>query len=248
MDISCVIIAKNEENNLKDCIASVSFCNEIIVIDDYSDDKTVSIAKKEGAKVITHSLEKNFSAQRNFGLSKTKNDWVLFIDADERVSKNLKNEIIKVISQNSLISGYYIKRDDFMWGKFLKHGESGNIFFLRLVKKHTGIWTGKVHEKWVSSEPTLELKFPLLHYPHVNTKEFLKEINFYSTIRAEELFEKKEKTNFISLISYPGGKFLQNYIFKLGFLDGIPGILFALFMSFHSFLVRAKLWLLYDKK
>ncbi len=245
MAVSAVILTKNEEGNMKDCIASLSFCSEIIVIDDNSSDNTVSLAKKLGAKVITHPLINDFSQQRNFALAHTTHEWVLFIDADERVSRKLQKEILEVTMQ-SKISGYYIKRIDFMWGKFLKHGETGDLYFLRLAKKNTGKWVGKVHETWVSTQPIKELSSVLFHYPHVDMQEFLREINFYSTLRSQELFEQKEKTNIVQIWIYPYGKFFINYIVKSGFLDGIPGLLFAVCMSFHSFLVRGKLWQLWE--
>lgn len=244
--ISAIILAKNEEQNIIDCIQSVKFCDEIIVIDDNSTDTTASLAKKSGAKVITHPLTNDFSKQRNFGLTLATHEWVLFIDADERVSNDLGEEIQSVTQKHAAISGYYMKRIDSMWGKFLKHGETGSIYFLRLAKKHSGTWVGKVHESFISSEPTAELKQPLLHFPHVTLDEFLREINFYSTLRAEELFEEQVKTNWFQIAAFPIGKFIQNYFGKQGFLDNTPGLVFAIVMSLHSFLVRGKLWLLWE--
>lgn len=251
MDISAIILAKNEENNIKDCIATLSFCQEIIVIDDNSTDKTANIAKKLGAKVITHGLGNDFSSQRNFAMTKAKHLWILFIDADERVTLNLKKEILEK-TKHPTADAYYLPRIDYMWGKLLKHGEVGNIYILRLARKDSGAWVGAVHENWITQGKTAELKAPLLHYPHVNTEEFLKEINHYSTIRAQELFEQKIKLSAswrmtLQILAYPIGKFLRNYILRLGFMDGIPGFVLAMLMSFHSFLVRAKLWQLQEK-
>src|SRR3972149_11239736 len=120
--ISAVVITKNEEKNIERCIKSLLWCSEIVVVDDYSDDKTVKLAKKLGAKVYQHSLDNDFSEQRNFGLLKAKGDWVLFVDADEVVSAKLQKEIIKSITQNKHV-GFYIKRYDVWMGKVLKHGE-----------------------------------------------------------------------------------------------------------------------------
>jgi glycosyltransferase involved in cell wall biosynthesis len=246
MALSAIILTKNEEKNIEACLKSASFCDEIIVIDDNSSDKTVAIAKKLGANVISHSLANDFAKQRNFGLSQATSEWVLFLDADERISKELQKEIIQVTKKESKISGYYIKRLDFMWGRFLQHGETGDLYFLRLAKKTAGKWVGKVHESWVSTQPTSELRETLLHYPHINMQEFLREINFYSTLRAQELFDQKQKTSVFQIIFYPTGKFFINYILKLGFLDGTPGLIFAICMSFHSFLARGKLWQLWE--
>lgn len=237
--VSAVILAKNEEKNIKDCITSLNWCREIIVIDDNSTDKTAEIARKLGAKVYNHSLNNDFSSQRNFGLSKANNQWVLFVDADERLSEALALEISN-ISNN--FSGLFIKRRDFMWGKQLKHGESANIKLLRLAKKDAGKWKGAVHEEWRVNGQIGSLNNELIHFPHQTISEFLKEINFYTDIKANELFKKGKKVNIFSIICYPVVKFLQNYFIKFGFLDGLEGFIFAVTMSFHSSLVRGKLW------
>jgi glycosyltransferase involved in cell wall biosynthesis len=247
MRLSAIIIAKNEEKNIAQCIQSVKFCDEIIVIDDNSIDKTAAIAKKSGAIVIEHALNEIFSEQRNFGMNKATGDWILFIDADERINDKLKKEILNSINNKQNISGFYLARHDFVFGKFLKHGETSRIELLRLSKQGAGIWKGKVHEVWITSQKTEVLNNPLLHYPHVTVSDFLKDINFYSTLRAQELFEEKKHVFWVSIIVYPKAKFMRNYIVRLGFLDGVPGFIMAAMMSFHSFLVRAKLWLLWEK-
>jgi glycosyltransferase involved in cell wall biosynthesis len=247
--ISAVILTKNEEMNIGDCLDSISWCDERIIIDDHSDDKTVDIAKKKGATVFIHSMYEDFSLQRNFGLEKAEGDWVLFIDADERVSPALWYEIMQHTNESiEDFSGFYIKRLDTMWARVLKHGETGNVVLLRLARKGAGRWEGKVHERWVVKGKTAVLKNPLDHFPHSSVSEFLKEINYYTDLRAEELFKRKTKSNWLSIIAYPKAKFIQNYIIKGGFLDGLPGLLVAILMSFHSFLVRGKLWLLWQKK
>lgn len=247
--ISVIILTKNEENNISESLDSVAWCDEKIVIDDYSTDKTVDIAKKKGAKVFTHSLLNDFSEQRNFGLGKAKGDWILFIDADERVSSALWYEMMQHTNESiEDCNGYYVKRQDTIWGKVLKHGEVGNIKLLRLAKKGSGKWEGKVHEQWKVHGKTQMLKNPLDHFPHPTVPEFLKEINYYTDLRAMELHKNKVSSTWLSIIIYPKTKFILNYFFRLGYLDGLPGFVFAMMMSFHSFLVRAKLWHLTQKK
>ena len=245
--ITSVILTKNEDKNIKKCIESVKWCDEIIIIDDNSTDKTLEIAKKYNVKIFFHSLDNDFSAQRNFGISKAKNEWVLFVDSDEIISDALAFEISNAITlkDQSLRSfnGFYIKRSDFMWGKRLMHGETGNISLLRLARKNKGLWKGMTHEKWEITRPVGRLVNPLLHFPHTTLEEFLREVNFYTDIRAQELKTKKTKVFFWSIVFYPVGKFLINFIFKKGFMDGMQGLIFAIVMSFHSFLVRSKLWL-----
>ena len=245
--ISAIVLAKNEVKNIRDCLLSLKWCDEIIVIDDGSHDKTVSIAKGLGAKVIHHPMD-DFARQRNFGLKQAKGAWVLFIDADERVSDALKQEILcKISYKNNLVVGYFIKRQDNLWGKKLQHGEVGNMKLLRLAQKDVGVWEGSVHEEWIVKGQVENISNPLLHYPHQTVRDFLREINFYSDIRALELYKQNTKVNAFSVIMYPKSKFIVNYFVKLGFLDGVHGLVHASMMSLHSFLVRGKLWLLWQK-
>jgi glycosyltransferase involved in cell wall biosynthesis len=247
--ISVVILTKNEDNNIAACLESVAWCDERIVIDDHSTDKTVTIAQKKGAKVFSHLMSDDFSDQRNFGLEKATGDWVFFVDADERVSSALWFEIMQHTSESLDGSmGFYIKRFDTMWGGILRHGEMGNTKLLRLAKKNAGKWKGKVHEVWQISGKTLTLKNHLDHYPHPTLATFLQEINFYTDLRATELFQKKITVNWFTILAYPKAKFLQNYFFRGGFRDGLPGFIVAMLMSFHSFLVRSKLWLMWQQK
>lgn len=248
MKISAVILTKNEEENIIGCLKGLDFCDEILIIDDNSTDQTLRIIEglNDGRiKIFLRNLNNDFSAQRNFGMEKTKNDYVLFIDADEVVPAKLREEIFL---QGSEFDGYFIKRCDFMWEKKLEHGEVGNIYLLRLGNKNKGRWEGKVHEIWNISGKTKKLQTEIHHYPHQNVSEFLSEINRYTSIRAQELYNKGVKSNFFTIVFYTKGKFLLNYLVKQGFRDGIHGLLFALFMSFHSFLVRGKLWLLWRKE
>jgi glycosyltransferase involved in cell wall biosynthesis len=246
--ISAVVLAKNEEKNITACLESLGWCDEIVVIDDNSTDKTVELAKKKGAKIFSRDMNGNFATQRNFGISKARGDWVLFVDADERISSPLWYEIMAETNEaNNDIAGYYINRQDTMWGKVLKYGETGTIRLLRLARRNAGQWEGKVHEVWKVRGKVSHLKNGLDHFPHRTVEEFLREINFYTDIRAAELYEKKVKAYWWSPILYPKAKFVLNYFLRRGFLDGLPGFVFAMLMSLHSFMVRAKLWLLWQK-
>ena len=247
--ISVVILTKNEEKNIERCLNSILWCDEIIVIDDHSIDKTVMLAKQKGAKVFTRSLNDDFASQRNFGLEKAKEEWVLFLDADEQISQPLWFELMEHTNnpQNTAV-GFYIRRVDTIWGKQLHFGESGNHKILRLAKKDAGKWVGKVHEVWKVRGTTVVLQKQLDHFPHQTVSAFLAEINYYTDIRANELFQKKVPVIWWHLIVYPKAKFVINYFIKMGYRDGLPGFVSALMMSFHSFLVRGKLWLLWQKK
>lgn len=252
MRLTAVVLTRNEENAIVDCLETLTFCDEIIIIDDNSADRTVELAKRAGATVYRNSLGDDFSKQRNFGLERARGEWALFVDADERVTEELREEILHAISSQNVRSenlcSFYIRRIDYMWGRWLQHGEAGSIRLLRLGKKDAGTWEGKVHEVWKVRGQAGELRSSLLHYPHETMSEFLQEINFYTDLRAQEGYTKGIHVYWTSIVLYPVGKFLLNFFLRCGFLDGMQGFVFAVLMSFHSFLVRGKLWLLWKEK
>lgn len=248
MNLTAAVLTKNEESNISDCIRSIKFCDEIIIIDDNSDDKTVEIAEKLGAKVFKRRLNENYADQRNFALQKAKGKWVLFVDADERVPKSLADEIIQLVSNPlTKYSGFYIERKDILWGKKLKHGETGNIKLRRLAKKGSGKWKRRVHEYWDIKGMTYMLKNAFEHYPHQTLNDFVGNLNRRTDLHAKANYEERKRSNIIKIIVWPTGHFINNFILKKGFLDGIEGTVVALMMSFHSYLAWSKLWLMQKK-
>ena len=244
MMISAVILTKNEELNIKTCLESLKFCSEMIVVDDNSTDKTREICRKLGAKVFIRKLDNDFSSQRNFGLEKAKEDWILFLDADEQISPRLAEEMINKLKDAKDFSGFYFKRQDKFLGRWLGYGETSRVQLLRLAKKTRGKWEGKVHEVWQGAGSTAEFNQPIIHDRRLTVSQMLEKINYYSDIRARELYENKQKTNMFWITAYPIGKFCQNYLWRFGFLDGMPGLILAMLMSLHSFMVRGKLWVI----
>ncbi|QQG43818.1 MAG: glycosyltransferase family 2 protein [Candidatus Roizmanbacteria bacterium] len=245
--LSVIILTKNEEKNIERCLNSVRHADEIVVIDDNSEDETVDIAKRYGAKTFQKKLG-DFASQRNFGLDKAQGRWILFIDADEELTTQLVTEINSAINNDNNDS-FFIKRRDFFMGKEIKHGDVKSARergFIRLVKRGSGKWVGNVHEVYQPNVGAHRdaplLKSFINHYPHPTIKEFLSEVNFYSTMRAKELYSSKKTVNIIEIIFVPFAKFFWNYFIRLGVLDGPEGFIYAFFMSFHSFLVRAKLY------
>jgi len=243
--ISAVVLAKNEERNIKDCLEGLKWCDEIIVIDDNSTDKTKELSQKAGAKVITHSLNGDFSQQRNFALERTSHDWIFFVDGDESVSPELAKEVLEKVKKTTF-AGFLLKRTDFFLGKRLNYGETAAIKLLRLGRRGSGKWTRKVDELWEVSGRTETLKNKLLHYSHQSLTEFLTSINERSTINAEAFYQEGKRITFFEWMK-PKGKFFLNYFLRLGFLDGIHGFVFAVLMSLHSFMVRGKLYLLWRR-
>ncbi len=243
MNLSVVILTKNEEDNISEVIKSVSFANEVIIVDDESTDETIKYARKLGAKIISRKLDGDFSEQRNFAMSKAACKWILYLDADERVSQELAEEMMQ-ITNNSFVhaEGFFIKRKDYFMGKMLNHGEVRRVKLVRLVRAGSGKWRRKVHEILGVSGRVKTLKYPLYHYPHRTLKEFLTDINWYSTLHAQSNRQEGKKSNLTKILIWPIGHFIANFAFRLGFLDGTRGLVFAIFMSFHSFLGWGKLW------
>ena len=244
--VTAVVLTSNESDNIARCLKSLLWCGEISLIDDSTDD-TVRIAKvivfKPQLVVIKSSIRNDFAYLRNLGLKKAKYDWVLFVDADEEVSSEMKAEISTAI-KNSDISGYYLKRQDYFLNKWLKHGETGKTKLLKLGKKHEGYWTRNVPEIWQIKGQTGQLINPLFHYPHLTIAEFLSRINRWTDLDAQTFYAQGKRVNFWQIIIYPAAKFILNYFIRSGFLDGMPGLIMALMMSFHSFLTRGKIYAL----
>lgn len=242
--LTAVVLTKNAEKTLDACLESVSFCDEIVVIDDGSDDKTLAIAKKHDAKIYKRPLDGDFAAQRNFALEKVSHEWVLYVDADEQVDKALQREIGDAIVSDEAVA-YYLRRRDFWWNHELKYGETMKVRtqgLIRLVKKGSGEWQAPVHETYICKGPTGRLNGFLNHYPHQTLKEFIHEINVYSTLRAKELYDHHTGVSMFHILVYPSAKFALTYFLKRGFLDGPAGFAYAFLMSFHSYLVRVKLY------
>ncbi len=254
INLTLLLITKNESENLKNYFSWLDQCpriNEIIAVDDNSEDNTKQILKSLGSKsrqvkIFNRKLNGNFSAQRQFATSKSSNNWILWLDADE----NPDDKLITILNHIDLHQyfNFSFKRSDVFLGHLLKHGETSSQTFLRLFNKKYGQFKGKVHEVWSSTKPTqIRNDLTILHYSHLNLSAFLQKINFYTDIRAQELFDRGVRSSLFQIIFYPSAKFIQNYFFRLGFLDSTPGIILALGMSFHSFLVRSKLWHLQQK-
>ena len=178
----------------------------------------------------------DFAKTRNQLMAKVKTDWILFVDTDETITPALKKEIRQVIKNQSY--NYQLKRQDWFLGQKLKHGETSVVCLTRLIQKGTGQWQGKVHEVFQSQLPVKILKQSLIHKRKLTLNQFIDRLNRYSSIRASEL----TKFSLFQLLFYPPAKFILNYLLRLGFLDGLPGLAIAFMMSLHSLMVRIKLY------
>ncbi|MCZ7611468.1 MAG: glycosyltransferase family 2 protein [Ignavibacterium sp.] len=244
--ISAVIITGNEEKNIKDCLQSVTWADEIIVVDSESIDNTVKIAKEFTDKVFVQKWL-GYAEQKSYALSLAKNEWVISLDADERVTEALKDEILSLNLDNTKYSAFKIKRENYFIGKKINGCGWGNDYQLRLfIKSRTRLDERLVHEKFIVEGEVAELKNPILHYSYNDLKEGFDKINVYSSLEAEEKFSKK-KVSTLRIIFYPVFAFLHHYLIRKGIKDGKHGLMISLMHAVTKLQVQMKIWELKQK-
>ncbi len=245
--ISALAITFNEEENVKRYIDSLSFADEIIFVDSQSTDKTVEIAEQLGVKVIQRKFD-DFSNQRNFAINQAKNDWIVFFDLDEIMTPELENEIILTVSTRTEKVAFFAKRNFYFLGRRMKFGGWQNDKAIRLFNKNYCKYNGNlVHEVVESKGKTGILKNSLNHYSYKNFDNYNDKLNLYSKLQAENLYNKKIKPNPYHLFFRPFYRFLWQYLFRLGILDGKEGFILAYVHSFSVFKRYLQLWMLYRK-
>lgn len=249
MGLSVILITKNEEANLKDCLESISFANEIIVVDSQSSDKTVEIAQSFGAKVENTSDWPGFGPQKNRALNLATQDWVLSIDADERVTPELKDEILAVINGISSADCYAIPRLSWYCGRFIKHSGWYPDYVDRLFKRGSAKFSDHlVHERLLPNGTVKKLKHHFLHYSFKNFSQVLQKIDGYSTASAEQALKKGKKSSVLKAIGHGLWAFFRTYFLRLGFLDGQQGLALAISNAEGTYYRYIKIWLLNQKQ
>ena len=243
--ISVVVSAYNEEKNIKECIKSVEeFADEIIVVDNSSEDRTSEIAKKLGAKVFTQANNpKKIDLQKNFGYDKATQEWILSLDADERVSQRLAQEIIKAV-QTEEVSGYYIPRKNIIFGKWIKHSLWWPDYQLRLFRRGRGKFvSATVHQPISVKGEVRHLSEPLTHYNYATISQSVNRMNsIYTEIEADEIIREKEKLPWTQVIKMPASAFLNTFFLQKGYKDGLHGLVLSILQAFYLFLVFVKVW------
>ena len=245
--ISALAITFNEEDNVKRYVQSLSFADEIIFVDSLSTDKTIEFAQELGVKVIEKEFT-NFSEQRNFAISQAKNDWIVFFDLDEIITEELEQEIKNTVLNPDSKVAFFVKRNFFFMGKRIKFGGWQNDKAIRLFNKNFCKYNGNlVHEEVKANGTIGVLKNALNHHSYKNFDNYNDKLNLYSKLQAENLYNKKVKPNAYHLIFRPIYRFLWQYIFRLGILDGKEGFILAYIHSFSVFKRYLQLWMLYRK-
>jgi glycosyltransferase involved in cell wall biosynthesis len=242
--ITVIILTKNEERFLPGCLESLQWADEILVIDAYSTDGTIEIAKKFGARVISHEW-KGFPEQRNYGAAQAQGEWLLYVDADERVSKTLRQEIIGLLNnQPASYSSYRLPHKNIIMGKWLKYGGWYPEYQHRLINKTSlKAWRGELHEHPEVEGKIGVLKGDLVHLTHRGIEWMLTKTIRYVRMEAELRFHANHpKVKIHHLFSAPFREFCYRAIKMQGYRDGIIGWIEIIYQSFNHFLIMVWLW------
>ena len=225
--LSVVIITKNEETNIRECLESVAWVDEIIIVDSGSEDNTIAICKDYTDKISINDDWKGFGYQKNLALQQATKNWVLSLDADERITSALRIEIENVIN-NSEYSAFAIPRQAYFLGQAMKHGGWWPDYVVRLFRRNTGVFSEDiVHERILVNDPVQKLSTPLLHYSYINLDQVMVKMNQYSSAGAYKAYRQGKNSSLIKAIAKAKWTFFRAYFLRLGILDGQAGFIAA---------------------
>jgi glycosyltransferase involved in cell wall biosynthesis len=246
LTISVAIITKNEEEQLPDCLKSVAFVDDIVVVDSGSADRTVEIAGRFGCRVFQEDW-KGYGPQKNSAVEKCRHEWVFLLDADERVPRETADSIATVLADPSA-DAYSFRRKNYLHGRWLRHSGYWPDRQIRLVNKSHGSFRGMIHEQWSTEGRIVDLDAHIDHYAFSGYSDMLQTLNDYSTVIAEEMHASGRRANALSPVYHGVGMFLKIYLIEMGFLDGLDGLVTALTKAGGSFFKYAKLIELQQRK
>jgi glycosyltransferase involved in cell wall biosynthesis len=239
--VSAVVITLNEAAHIEACLASVAWADERLVVDCGSTDDTVAIATRCGARVVHHEWP-GYSAQKNFAATLAAHDWIVSVDADERVTSALAAEMRATLAAPGDRVGFRVPRVTFHLGRWIRCTDWYPDFQLRLYDRRHATWNGrKVHESVTANGPVGQLTHDLQHYAYRDIAHHLDTINTYTTLAALHMHEQGRRTGAAELLLHAPAAFLRNYILKRGITAGIPGISISAMNSYYVFLKFAKL-------
>jgi glycosyltransferase involved in cell wall biosynthesis len=242
--VSATVITLNEAANIRECLASLTWASEVIVVDSGSTDGTPELARAAGATVIAREWP-GYSAQKDYAASQAAHDWILSIDADERVTPELAAEIQQTLGQPSDTVGYRVPRVTFHLGRWIRHTDWYPDYQLRLYdRRHAGWAERRVHESVTARGPVGRLSHDLQHYAYRDIGHHYETMQKYTRLAALQMFDEGRRAGFLQLLVHPPLAFLRNYVLKAGFLDGTPGLIVSAMNAHYVFLKYAKLWAL----
>ncbi|HTK83092.1 MAG TPA: glycosyltransferase family 2 protein [Bacteroidota bacterium] len=239
--LSVIIITRNEERNIAECLRSVDWAGDIVVVDADSSDKTVELARKSTEKVFVRKWE-GYAAAKAFAMSQTSNEWVLWLDADERVTPDLRDEIQSLLAAPEF-RAYEVARRAYFLGKWIRHCGWYPGYVIRLFeKKSVRFSDSNVHESIVFQGSVGRLSNDLLHYTDDTLFHYTAKLNRYTSLAAADLKKKGTEFSLLGVVARPPFMFFKMYILKRGFLDGRHGLVLSLLSSGYVFTKYAKLW------
>jgi glycosyltransferase involved in cell wall biosynthesis len=244
LKISASIIVRNEEANVAEVCQTVAWADEIVIVDSDSTDRTVEIARRYTDKVFNREF-RGYKDKHEFADAQTTGDWVFWIDADERVTPELREAIEKLRQRDpaTLPDGFRIARSTQYLGRWIKHSGWYPDYQMRLYRKSASYWDGVSPHETARVNGRIEtLAGEFLHYTKRNLSEHHRVLDEYTTLAAEFHARKNRRVRAIDLFVLPVAAFIRTYVFKLGFLDGVPGLIIAMFTAYSVFLKFAKVW------
>ena len=240
--ISAAIITKNEAAHIAEALRSLSWADELIVVDAESTDQTVSIARQFTDRVVVRPWT-GYVDQKNYAASLARHSWVLSLDADERVTPELSREILKLLSGEPPLRGYRIPRVTYHLGRWIRSTDWYPDYQLRLYDRRAGRWDGMyVHESVKVDGAVGQLKEELQHYAYQDLSDHLMTIDHYTSLAARQMLAQGRRATILDLAARPPLTFFRNYVLRLGFRDGTPGLIISLVNSYYVMLKFAKLW------
>lgn len=247
--LTCLIITKNEEANIRDCLRSVEWATERLVIDAESTDRTVDEARSCNARVLVRPWP-GFGLQKNFGMDEAQSEWILILDADERVTDSLRQEIQSCITRWNSDSpvAYRIPRRNFFYGEWVRYGGIYPDYQIRLIRKGCGRYNNApVHENLIVDGKIGTLASPFDHFTERSIRDHFKKFGFYTTLAGRNKARTVQRVKATDLLIRPGVVFVKTYLLKQGFRDGIRGLIVCTFASMYTFVKYAKVWTMVEQ-
>jgi glycosyltransferase involved in cell wall biosynthesis len=247
--LSVILITRNEEANLADCLASLEgIAQQIVVVDTNSNDRTLEIAKNHGAVISQPADWPGFGPQKNRALDLATCEWVLSLDADERLTPALRSEILTAIQHSAHVECFAIPRLSWYCGRFIRHSGWSPDYVNRLFKRGAARFSEDlVHERLIPNGQVAKLENPMLHFSFMNFSQVLQKIDRYSTASAEQAFAKGRRSNPLKAILHGLWAFIRTYFIRAGFLDGYQGLALALSNAEGSYYRYMKIWLIQNQ-
>ena len=240
--ISVIVPTFNEEENIEGCLRSVTWADEILVVDSFSTDRTLEIARRFTDRIIQRDYV-NSASQKNWAIPQATHRWVMVVDSDERVTPELRDEILDLLRRGPELSGYVIRRVNHFLGRRIRHGGWARDRVLRFWDRTKGQYQPKeVHAEVEVNGPVGQLRHALLHITFRSWDSYLRKIDRYTSWGADEYLKKGRRATLLDLALRPPARFLKRYVLQLGFLDGVPGLMITGIDTWVVFVKYARLW------